>query len=498
MANGGIIGTVNNPTSSTATGVWQQEEQYEAKVTDTWPQRALFTTKSLRFNDGSSDYLTESVSSTSNRRTFTYSTWIKRSSLSGSGYPRLFNPFVNSANFFDIFFRNTDALNVYSQNADSNDMNLVTNRLFRDFSAWYHIVVAVDTTQGTAANRVKLYVNGTQETSFSAATYPSQNTDFQINLDTVTNVIGRNQAGSDNYFDGYMSEVIFIDGQQLAPTSFGVANSDGVWTPIPYSGTFGTNGFNLQFENAAALGTDSSPNGNTFTVNNLTSIDQSTDYPVVNYATLNPLIYTDSTISEGNLQYTSPGSNPVFGSLSSIGMGQGKWYGEVNYASGSNHYLVLGVADETFQNGSTTSSYDLGKSGTTSSIAYVVNTGAYRINNSNTSWGSAGGDGQIIMWAIDKVNNKIYFGVNGVWGASSNPASNSGGIPTTALDSSTDWFIGCTNDTSGTETVAQFNFGSPPYAISSGNADANGYGNFEYAVPSGYYALNTANLAEFG
>ena len=498
MANGGIIGTVNNPTSTTATGVWQQEEQYEAKVTDTWPQRALFTTKSLRFNDGSSDYLTESVSSTSNRRTFTYSTWIKRSSLSGSGYPRLFNPFVNSANFFDIFFRNTDALNVYSQNADSNDMNLVTNRLFRDFSAWYHIVVAVDTTQGTAANRVKLYVNGTQETSFSAATYPSQNTDFQINLDTVTNVIGRNQAGSDNYFDGYMSEVIFIDGQQLAPTSFGVANSDGVWTPIPYSGTYGTNGFNLQFENAAALGTDSSPNGNTFTVNNLTSIDQSTDYPVVNYATLNSLIKTTSTISEGNLQYTSPGSNPVFGSLSSIGMGQGKWYGEVNYVAGSNHYLVLGVADETFNSSSTSSSYDLGKSGTTSSIAYVVNTGAYRINNSNTSWGSAGGDGQIIMWAIDRVNNKIYFGVNGVWGASSNPASNSGGIPTTALDSSTSWFIGCTNDTGSTETVAQFNFGSPPYAISSGNADANGYGNFEYAVPSGYYALNTANLAEFG
>ena len=110
MANGGIIGTVNNPTSTTATGVWQQEEQYEAKVTDTWPQRSLFTTKSLRFNDGSSDYLTESVSSTSNRRTFTYSTWIKRSSLSGSGYPRLFNPFVNSSNFFDIFFRDTDAL----------------------------------------------------------------------------------------------------------------------------------------------------------------------------------------------------------------------------------------------------------------------------------------------------------------------------------------------------------------------------------------------------
>ena len=336
MANGGIIGTVNNPTSTTATGVWQQEEQYEAKVTDTWPQRVLFTTKSLRFNDGSSDYLTESVSSTSNRRTFTYSAWIKRSSLSGSGYPRLFNPFVNSANFFDIFFRNTDALNVYSQNADSNDMNLVTNRLFRDFSAWYHIVVAVDTTQGTDSNRVKLYVNGTQETSFSAATYPSQNTQFQVNLDTVTNVIGRNQAGTDNYFDGYMSEVIFIDGQQLAPTSFGVANSDGVWTPIIYSGTYGTNGFNLQFEDAAALGTDSSPNGNTFTVNNLTSIDQSTDYPVVNFATANPLtLSTDATLSEGNLAITYGTASTRRAVFGTVAMFNGKWFWETKITATS-------------------------------------------------------------------------------------------------------------------------------------------------------------------
>ena len=254
----------------------------------------------------------------------------------------------------------------------------------------------------------------------------------------------------------------------------------------------------MQFENAAALGTDSSPNGNTFTVNNLTSIDQSTDYPVVNYATWNSLIKTTATFSEGNLKYAQPGSNPVFGSLSTIGVTSGKWYAELNYTSGSSHKLVLGVADETFQNGNTTASYDLGKSGTTSSIAYVVNTGAYRVNNSNTSWGSGGGDGDIINMAIDRDNNKIYFGVNGTWGNSSNPASNSGGIPTTALDSSTNWFWGITADTSGTSDVGELNFGSPSFSISSGNTDGDGYGNFEYAVPSGYYALNTKNLAEYG
>ena len=498
MANGGIIGPVNIPTSTTATGVWQQDEQYEAKVTDTWPQRALFTTKSLRFNRGSSDNLTRTPSSASNRRTFTLSFWVKRADL-GSGNRSPFSvgnsgSSTSDANWFTLIFHgSTNTLRLVQYN----NQLFNTNRVFRDSSAWYHVVVAVDTTQGTASNRLKLYINGVQETSFSTVNYPSQNYDFVVNT-TTQHMIGREDGNGSAYFSGYLSEYILIDGQQLAPTSFGVTNSDGVWTPIIYSGTYGTNGFNLQFENAAALGTDSSPNGNTFTVNNLTSIDQSTDYPVVNYATWNSLIKTTATFSEGNLKYAQPGSNPVFGSLSTIGVTSGKWYAELNYTSGSSHKLVLGVADETFQNGNTTASYDLGKSGTTSSIAYVVNTGAYRVNNSNTSWGSGGGDGDIINMAIDRDNNKIYFGVNGTWGNSSNPASNSGGIPTTALDSSTNWFWGITADTSGTSDVGELNFGSPSFSISSGNTDGNGYGNFEYAVPSGYYALNTANLAEFG
>ena len=498
MANGGIIGPVNIPTSTTATGVWQQDEQYEAKVTDTWPQRALFTTKSLRFNRGSSDNLTRTPSSASNRRTFTLSFWVKRADL-GSGNRSPFSvgnsgSSTSDANWFTLIFHgSTNTLRLVQYN----NQLFNTNRVFRDSSAWYHVVVAVDTTQGTASNRLKLYINGVQETSFSTVNYPSQNYDFVVNT-TTQHMIGREDGNGSAYFSGYLSEYILIDGQQLAPTSFGVTNSDGVWTPIIYSGTYGTNGFNLQFENAAALGTDSSPNGNTFTVNNLTSIDQSTDYPVVNYATWNSLIKTTATFSEGNLKYAQPGSNPVFGSLSTIGVTSGKWYAELNYTSGSSHKLVLGVADETFQNGNTTASYDLGKSGTTSSIAYVVNTGDYRVNNSNTSWGSGGGDGDIINMAIDRDNNKIYFGVNGTWGNSSNPASNSGGIPTTALDSSTNWFWGITSDTSGTSDVGELNFGSPSFSISSGNTDGNGYGNFEYAVPSGYYALNTANLAEFG
>ena len=494
--NGGIIGVTNNPTSSTATGVWSIESQYQARVGDTWPQRALFASNAVRYNSSSSDYLrqVEGTAATSGT-TYTFFFFFKRSKL-GTDQTIFYN-YINGSNFAQIYFRGPQKDIRYFDRVSGGDTCVGTTspRLFEDSTGWMNVVLSVDTTQSASADKVKFYING-EYLAFNFDNVPS--TSQVLTLGSAgTRTVGANDSGGNN-LDGYLSETILIDGQALDGTSFGTTNSDGVWVPIPYIGTYGNIGFNLQYGDAAALGTDSSPNANTFTPSNLTSVDQSTDYPEVNNATLNPLIYTDSTISEGNLQYTSPGSNPVFGSLSSIGMGQGKWYGEVNYVAGSNHYLVLGVADETFNSSSTSSSYDLGKSGTTSSIAYVVNTGAYRINNSNTSWGSAGGDGQIIMWAIDKVNNKIYFGVNGVWGASSNPASNSGGIPTTALDSSTSWFIGCTNDTGSTETVAQFNFGSPPYAISSGNADANGYGNFEYAVPSGYYALNTANLAEFG
>ena len=495
-SNGGIIGPDNVTTGGafgSASGVFKLGEVTNLIKESKWPTagpQGFQVANSARFNRSSSDYLTRSTGTPDSRRKATFSVWVKRGDLSSSDNMDLFCITTNSTDRMHLRFQGDD-IDFYE--SGTND-RLTTDRKFRDVSAWYHIVLALDSTQGTASNRMKLYINGVQETSFSTATYPSENYDFPLNF--ANTQIGKSDV-TNAYFGGYMSEVLYLDGTAAAVTDLGEFNSQtGIWVPKVVTGlTFGNNGYYLPFTNSGALGEDFSGEDNDFTANNLTSLDQSTDTCSTNFATLNSLIKTTSTISEGNLQYTSPGSNPVFGSLSSIGMSQGKWYGEVNYASGSNHYLVLGVADENFQNGSTTSSYDLGKSGTTSSIAYVVNTGAYRINNSNTSWGSAGGDGQIIMWAIDRVNNKIYFGVNGVWGASSDPAANTGGIPTTALDSSTDWFIGCTNDTSGTETVAQFNFGSPNFAISSGNTDGNGFGNFEYAPPSGFLSLNTKNLA---
>jgi len=488
--NGGIIGVVNDPTSTTASGVWQQEEQYEAKVNDTWPQRPLFTTKSLRFNDGSSDYLNRTPSGDGNKRTFTFSTWLKISTIKEHMF---FTCGVYSSTSLMQFYLNANGTLTMSQENSSGSIQstITTTQVFRDVSAWYHLVIAIDTTQGTSSNRVKLYVNGTQVTSFSTATYPSQNLDFACNTSGVINTIG-NRSGGSFYLDGYLAETILVDGQQLAPTSFGSTNSDGVWTPIPYTGTFGTNGFNLQFENSAALGTDSSPNGNTFTVNNLTSIDQTTDYPVVNFATFNSLWIqrannVQPAFSNGNLTATFDNSNYNEQGVSTIGVSSGKWYAEIKWDSATaNTATNTGIFPVDY----------FGGDPFPSAYIYLAD-GTIRSKNSASSYGNSYTTGDIIGIALDLDNNKLYFSKNGTFQNSGDPTSGSTGTGAISITADT-YYMYCSDYASSGNRQASANFGNAPYSISSGNSDGNGYGNFEYAVPSGYYALNTANLAEFG
>ena len=474
--NGGIIGVVNDPTSTVASGVWQQEEQYEAKVNDTWPQRPLLMTKSLRFNSGSSDYLSTTTGTATNTDKCTISFWVKRG-FKSSGDHKIIANYTDANNRCFIFITGDNQFQIFQKLGGSTTISLKTNRLFRDFSAWYHIVVAVDTTQGTDTNRIKLYINGVQETSFATATYPSQNENFRINESSVSLNIGR--PGTDTeYLNGYLSEVILIDGQQLAPTSFGVSNSDGVWTPIIYEGTFGTNGFNLQFENAAALGEDSSTNGNNFTVNNLTSIDQSTDYPVVNYATLNSLYpVTTFSYSEGNLKGSSSGSAKGT-ARGTIGIqDSGKWFFEVKITT--NDGSGVGISAEDMD----------ANTWEPSSGTFVIYTsdGNKVVNGTGSSYGASFGDGDIIGVAYNSDNAEITFYKNG---------ASQGTI--TGVTTGKFMFPSISDTSTSGDAIFECNFGSPPYSISSGNADGNGYGNFEYAVPSGFYALNTKNLAEFG
>jgi hypothetical protein len=484
--NGGIIGPANNPTSSTASGVWDLQAQYQAISGGNWPPIPTIAENSLRFNSGSSDYLNRTPASSGNRKTFTFSSWFKRSVLGAS--KRFFDVGTGTGDgdrFLIQYYSTGDTLAVMGGATNWR----ITSQVFRDVSAWYHIVVAVDTTQATASDRIKVYVNGSQITSFSTSNDPSLNFDLGTNS-TSLHTIGSSTAPG-VYYDGYMSEVILVDGQQLEPTSFGQFNANGIWTPILIGiSSYGTNGFRLKFENSASLGLDSSPNGNNWTVNNLTSIDQSTDIPTNNFATLNPLNQGSAvTLSDGNLSWTQSASwNGVTGT---IGVDTGKWYWEIK-AGGVNSggAIVVGVAginfDITTEPGTGTDSW-----------RYRSDDGSIRGGGNYTNpWGSTWTSGDIINIALDCDNSAIYFGKNGVWQNSGDPTS--GASKTGAAFTDITQLVVPVVGTYNSSSASNMNFGSPPFTIASGNSDANGYGNFEYAVPSGYYALNTKNLAEFG
>jgi len=445
---------------------------------------------SLRFDDGSSDYLHRTPSGAGNRKTFTISLWFKRSDITRR--QALFNNTDGSGQngvYYDL--QADDTLLISDYGSGSFNWNLETTQVFRDVSAWYHLVISVDTTQSTASNRVKIYINGTQITNFDASNYPSQNSDTLWNRAERFEIGSYNGTG--NYFSGYMAEVVHVDGQQLDPTSFGEFDEDtGIWKPIDVSGlTFGTNGFYLDFEDSSALGNDVSGNDNDFTVNNLTSIDQTTDTCTNNFATLNPLAKgANVTLTEGNLQFTS---NNRYGTVGTFGLSSGKWYWEVKVVDAGSD-IQVGI----FQGGGNIG-YPNAELGKTSQGWSVISIGGNRLHNlSQSSYGGAAfSDGDILMVALDMDNGKWYMGKNNSWFDSGNPATSSSPAHTGITGTIFPAIATYAESESGSINY-QFNFGSPPYAISSGNTDGNGYGNFEFSVPSGYYSLNTKNLAEYG
>ena len=470
MENGGIIGVINTPTSETASGVWQQEEQYQAQTTGTWPPIPSLGVNSARFNSVSTDYLSRTYGTPTSTQKWTVSFWMKRSELGREQH------IFGGTSPAQCYFVSNDTLRFADTTAGT---NYYTTQVFRDTSAWYHFVIAVDTTQGTAGNRARIYVNGSEITSFSTETNATQNNNSAYNVASTSYAIGRyNPSQSSNYyFGGYYSEINFVDGQQLAPTSFGAFNANGVWTPIIPVVTYGNNGYRLKFGNAANLGEDSSPNGNNFTVNSLTSVDQSADYPANNFATLNPLaLTTRQTLSDGNLTGTASSWKSA---ISTIAITTGKWFSEVKYVDATGAIMV-GVMDEKDMSSLT------GLGFTTNSVGYYKD-GTKFIADSETSYGASYTTNDILGIALDldSGTKTVTFYKNGA----SQGAIN---LPTTGTGT---FFIGTSSTSNGKSSI---NFGHPPYAVASGNADANGYGNFEYAVPSGYYSLCTKNLAEFG
>ena len=446
---------------------------------------------SLRFNDGSSDHLTRTQTNDSSNTKFNFSVWIKRCNLGAS---QVLYATQSGSDEARVEFNSSDQLFWYKYNGSSFQWSLQTNRVFRDVSAWYHINLKYDSTQGTSSNRLKMYINGVEETSFSQSGYPgsSENSNF---FQGATAYLGcsENTAG---FFDGYMSEYVILQGQALESTSFGEFDEDSptIWKPKDVSGlTFGTNGFHLDFENASSLGADVSGNSNNFTVNNLTSIDQSTDTCTNNFATYNNLLPTiPPTFSEGNTKITQSGNSWDI-AYSTIGVSSGKWYMEVKWESGSQ--MNPGFA--------TSSVFELNPSfirGTNNpsnggAIYTMYTDGSIYKNNSASSYGSGISSGNIQMLAMDLDNNKFYWGQNGTFQNSADPANNSNGFAIDSSHQGNTWHFHISVYGSGDKLG---NFGNPAFSISSGNSDANGFGNFEYTVPSGYFALCTRNLAESG
>ena len=453
---------------------------------------------SCRFNSGDSAYMHKALGTPTSTKIGTLSTWFKRAKLDQEMNLLGAETDTNSRGYLQLDDGTNGILRFWWEEGGT-VTNLITNRLFRDTSAWYHVVVAYDTSQSTASNRVKIYINGTQETSFSTETYPGQDvTTCPWNISGYNTSVGAQKGGSGSYgtfFDGYQAETVFIDGQQLAPTEFGEFDSDSptIWKPKDVSGlTFGTNGFYLDYKDSSALGNDVSCNNNDFTANNLTAVDSSTDSCTNNFATYNSLANKTSdgpVFVNGNLDYSSAANSDKFHGSSTIGVSSGKWYMEFKPSSGS--YSVLGITGDPAEDARNT--YNPGYS--VSSWGYYQGAGTVANNNSASSYGDTyNASGDIIGVALNIDDNELKFYKNGT-------VQNSGtAISITAVASvPAGAYFFCMGDASASDqSGAIANFGSPSFAISSGNSDANGYGNFEHSVPSGHYALCTKNLAEFG
>jgi len=458
---------------------------------NTTSDAAYEVANSCRFNDGDSPKMEKTTSAGSNT-IGTFSCWVKRGAL---GTDQAIFTSTNDTVWFKIWFHNEDYLRIDRFNGSSFLLLKTTNMKFRDISAWYHIHIALDTTNGTAEDRMILTVNGTRVTSFASSTNSGSSDDLIIGTNTYKHRIGANQTSGD-FFDGYLAEVVWIDGTASAATNFGEFDEDSptIWKPKDVSGlSLGTNGYYLDFEDSANLGNDKN-GGTDLTETNLAATDQTTDTPTLNYMTLNPVaagvgdVNRIPTFSEGNTKFTAAGSDTFYQAISTFGVSTGSWYFEVKVASDQDlDKLRVGY----WNIDKTVSSGEIQDVSAANSHVFYMNKdgGEMRLNTTATTadYGTFADD-ELMGVAIDmdaqtitilKANSVIV-----------NAYDYSGGIAAgTVL---TPAFMGYD------DTAFQVNFGNPHEANSSDAADENGYGAFEFAPPSGYLAYNSANLGSDG
>ena len=422
--------------------------------------------RSVRLRSGASAFFNRTPGSASNRNTWTWSSWVKRGTL-GSGQT-IFVAYPSSTVYAYLAFTSSDQIRYASTNSGA---NLITTAVYRDPSAWYHIVFVYDDTQATSSNRLKLYVNGVQITAFGTAAYPTLNFGDYVNSANVHN-IGRFPSGVE-YVDGYLTEINFIDGQALTPSSFGETNAvTGVWQPKKYAGTYGTNGFYLNFSDnsaatAAAIGKDYSGNGNNWTPNNISvtagvTYDSMLDVPTQwadggngrgNYSTLNPLSKDASgTVLDGNLGFTASAIQSVTSTIAYPS--SGKWYCEFQITTTPDNSVFELVGLTTANAASNVTR------------AYASN-GQYYNGSAFVAFGSAWAINDVIGIAADIDNSQVSFYKNGTL---------QGSTQTFAFPADYAPMMRARN--TGTSTF-NANFGQRPFA---------------YTPPSGFRALNTLNL----
>jgi hypothetical protein len=462
-------------------------------------QQGYNISRSVRLRNSASAYLNRTFGSNGNQQQWTWSGWIKAGRF-GSQQP-IFNAYSTAQNYglfafsANAFIGATDTLKFYTTISNVGQAALETAAVFRDPSAWYHVVLQVDTTQATSTNRIRIYVNGVLQTL--TGTQPSQNANIGFfNTTSVPHQIGALATGTYGYFDGYFTEINFIDGQALTPSSFGETNTiTGVWQPKKYTGTYGTNGFYLNFSNpsaatAAAIGADYSGNGNNWTPNNISvtagiTYDSMLDVPTQwidggngrgNYSTLNPLAEY-GTIGQmgclsGNLVSSPGGSTTNKGFLATIGINVGMLvYAEATFTTtlGDNNGGVALTPQGNPNPGDTATSMRWGDAG------------FIRTNNVGTAYGSALVANDVVMMAVNyesATSCKVWIGKNGTWFASGNPAT--GANPGVTL-----------NPAAVTMFIASYHFAN--LAVSNWTF---GQRPFAYTPPTGFKALNTLNLPQ--
>jgi hypothetical protein len=435
-------------------------------------------TRSLRFRSSASAYLSRTFGTPTNQKIWTYSTWLKRGAL-GSSSSLLGNN--NGTNQWYFWINSSNTLYI----GDYNNDVITTVPVLRDPSGWYHIVLSIDTTQATATNRIKLWVNNQQYSYTQGASFPSQNYNLPLNQASLPVLIGGGVSGW--YLDGYLTEVNFIDGQALTPSSFGETNAQtGVWQPKRYAGTYGTNGFYLPFTDNSALtsgsnaglGKDFSGNGNYWNTNNISitagsTYDSMTDVPTLtsataaNFCTLNPLSVTTGTVSEGNLKYVGASSSKRINGT--VAVSSGKWYWEVTLLNAPESPRSSSSAYNGFGFGLATT-FDSSAGGTSSTDWLNLKDNGYYKNfsNANTDSGVSFASGDVLAVAVDLDANTFTFYRNNTSLATGTIGVTAGTVLVPAMYSY-----------NGSFGAMACNFGQRPFA---------------YTPPTGFVALNTFNL----